>query len=120
MARILVVDDEPDICGVIELFLTKAGYEVWTASNGEEALRKVGEHLPSLVLLDIKMPGIDGIETLRRIKERDKGTAVIMMTAVSDESVGRQAMGLGAADYIIKPIDLKYLKDSVLLFAAPT
>jgi len=114
VAKILVVDDETAICDVIKLFLTRAGYEVFTASNGEEALKKIEEDGPSLVLLDIKMPGIDGIETLRRIKKQDETTSVIMMTAVSDEKAGRMAMSLGASDYIIKPIDLRYLKKSVV------
>ncbi len=113
MTKILVVDDETALCEMIYIFLSRCGYEVLTASSGAEALQKVKDDEPSLVLLDIKMPGLDGLETLRRIKQQGYSTTVIMMTAVADQNVKQKALGMGADDYIIKPVDLRDLQQSV-------
>jgi DNA-binding response OmpR family regulator len=113
MARVLVVDDEPDARELLSEFLTAKGYAVLTASNGEEALRKLKEDRPHLILLDIRMPKMDGLETLRRVREIDHEVGVIMVTAVNEEETGRQALKLGAFDYITKPLDLKYLERSL-------
>lgn len=115
MARILVVDDELEVCKMLKKFLTKKGYEVYTALNGEDALDVVKEERPHVVLLDIRMPGMDGIECLKRIKETDEGVGVIMITAVKQDETGRQAMKLGAFDYITKPLSLKYLQDCLMV-----
>ncbi len=113
MTKILVVDDETALCEMIYIFLSRCGYEVLTASSGDEALQKVKDDEPSLMLLDIKMPGLDGLETLRRIKQQGYCTTVIMMTAVADQNVKQKALDLGADDYIIKPVDLRDLQQSV-------
>jgi DNA-binding response OmpR family regulator len=113
MPRVLVVDDEPDARELLTEFLTAKGYEVVAASNGEEALRKVKEDRPHLILLDIRMPKMDGLETLRRVREIDHEVGVIMVTSVHEEETGRQALELGAFDYITKPLDLKYLERSL-------
>lgn len=115
MARILVVDDEPEVCNMIGTFLTRKGYKVFAAYDGEEALSLVKEERPHIVLLDIKMPMMDGIECLRRIKEVDKGVGVIMTTAVRDEEIGNKVMKLGAFDYITKPISLDYLQYCLMI-----
>lgn len=115
MARILVVDDEPEVCKMLQKFLTKKGHEVYTASNGEEAISVVKEERPHLVLLDIVMPKMDGIECLKHIKEIDKEVGVIMITAVKQDEVGKHAMKLGAYDYITKPLSLQYLEDCLLV-----
>jgi DNA-binding response OmpR family regulator len=113
MARILVVDDEPDARELLQEFLTGKGYEVLTASNGEEALQKVKEERPHLILLDVRMPNMSGLEVLRRVRGIDQEVGVIMVTAVNEEETGREALQLGAFDYIVKPLDLEYLERSL-------
>lgn len=111
--RILVVDDEPEILGVLAEYLKDKGFDVLQAVSGEEALRRLPEFRPHLVLLDIMMPGLSGVETLRRIKDVARETAVIMVSGIEDVETARQTLALGAADYITKPVDFEYL-DSVL------
>ncbi len=113
MARILVVDDEPDSVELLQEFLTGKGYEVVTASNGEEALRKVKEERPHLILLDVRMPGMNGLDVLRKVREFDQEVGVIMVTAVNEEDTGRDALKLGAFDYIVKPLNFEYLERSL-------
>jgi len=113
MPRVLIVDDEPDAVELLQEFLTAKGYEVIAASNGEEALRKVKEDRPHLILLDVRMPKMNGLEVLKRVREIDQEVGVIMVTAVNEEETGRQALKLGAFDYITKPLDLKYLERSL-------
>jgi DNA-binding response OmpR family regulator len=113
MAKILVVDDQPEAVELLVEFLSSKGYEVITATNGEEALRRVKEDRPHLVLLDIQMPKMNGLEVLRRIREIDPEMGVIMATGVNEEDVGRKALELGAFDYIVKPLDMKYLEQSL-------
>jgi DNA-binding response OmpR family regulator len=113
MPRVLVVDDEPDAVELLQEFLTAKGYEVMTASDGEEALRKVKEDRPHLILLDVRMPKMNGLEALRRIREIDHEVGVIMVTAVNEEETGREALRMGAFDYITKPLDFQYLERSL-------
>jgi DNA-binding response OmpR family regulator len=110
MKRILVVDDEIEVCNVLRDFLTVKGYEVYTASDGRSAVAKVGEVRPHIVLLDIMMPGMDGLETLKEIRKADPRVGVIMVTAIFDEELGKRAIELGAYDYITKPVSLDYLE----------
>lgn len=112
-ARVLVVDDEPEAVELLQEFLVAKGYNVITAGNGVEAVRKVAEERPHLILLDVRMPKMDGLEALRRIREIDQEVGVIMVTGVNEEEIGRQAMALGAFDYIVKPLDLPYLERSL-------
>ena len=112
-ARVLVVDDEPTAVELLQEFLVAKGYDVITAGDGAEAVRKVVEERPHLILLDVRMPKMDGLEALRRIREIDKEVGVIMVTGVTEEEIGRQAMALGAFDYIVKPLDLPYLERSL-------
>lgn len=115
MARILVVDDEFEVCNILKKFLTSKGYEVNTAMDGEAAIKKVKEFSPNVVLLDIMMPGIGGIETLKEIKKIDPSIGVIMVTAVIDEDLAKRALEIGAFEYITKPINLHYLENVVLV-----
>jgi DNA-binding response OmpR family regulator len=110
MPRVLVVDDEPDAVELLREFLAAKGYEVTTASDGEEALLKVKQDRPHLILLDVRMPRMNGMEVLKRVREIDREVGVIMVTAVNEEETGRQALRMGAFDYITKPLDLKYLE----------
>src|SRR4030042_7069313 len=103
--RILVVDDEYLIRWTLEQNLTKEGYEVLVAETGEEALEKVEQEALDLVLLDIKLPGMDGYEVLERLTEKDRDVVPIMITAFDDVERVVKAMRLGAFDYITKPFD---------------
>ncbi len=110
MARVLIVDDEPDFVELIQEFVAGRGYEPLVAYSGREALQKVKDERPHIVLLDIRMPGMDGMEVLEKIREIDREIGVIMLTAVNDREIGRQSLQRGAFDYLVKPIDLKYLE----------
>lgn len=113
--KILVCDDDKAVSGFLERFFKKEGFtEVDTALTGEEALEKIRKNHYDLILLDIKLPGIDGIETLKRIKEYNQSLGVIMITGFPEMSMVEEAMKLGAYDYIVKPFDLAYLKLVVL------
>ena len=114
-ATVLVVDDEPAICELLKDFLVREGYAVVLAYNASEALRSVQTHHPSVVLLDIRLPEMDGSECLRRIKAIDPQISVVMVTAVEDESIGRKCLELGAFEYVTKPISLERLKTCLLL-----
>jgi DNA-binding response OmpR family regulator len=111
--KILVVDDEPNISKAIKYILEKEGYEVIDAASGTEALIKIKQFKPALVLLDMMMPGLSGLETLKCIKTLFKDVAVVMVTAVRDEKDAQETLTSGAYDYITKPIDVGYLKLSV-------
>src|SRR5581483_10444382 len=101
-ARILVVDDEPQIRRILRMALTGAGYQVDDAKTGEEALRKVREYRPDLVLLDINMPGMGGLATCRAIRA-DQNIAIIMLTVLNTEATKVEALDAGADDFVTKP-----------------
>lgn len=113
--KILVCDDDKAVSGFLELFLKKEGYpQVDIASTGEEAIEKITKDRYQLVLLDIRLPGMDGIQTLKRIKEINPNINVIMITGFPEIETAEQARKMGAYDYIVKPFDLAYLKLAVL------
>lgn len=103
--RILVVDDEESVRTLLKRTLTEAGYDVVTAANGQEALDKVSQLQVRVVLSDIKMPGISGIEVLRKLTADHPDICVIMATAVTDTQTAVDVMRLGAYDYISKPFN---------------
>ncbi|MEK6732755.1 MAG: response regulator [Candidatus Omnitrophota bacterium] len=110
--KILVVDDELVICNMLKKFLAIKGYEVSTVLSGEEAIKKVKEEKLHFVLLDIRMPGMDGIEVLKRIKEINKNIpVVVMISAVNDNAIATKCIEMGAVDYITKPLGLEYLEN---------
>ena len=113
--KILIVDDEIETCKFLRAFLEPLGYQIITALNGEEALEKIKSEEPHLMLLDIRMPEMDGIEVLEHAKTLNPRMGIIMITAVQDEDIARQAIANGAHDYITKPIDLDYLESSVMV-----
>ncbi len=104
--KILLVDDEPDILDFIGYNLKKEGYLVVTALDGYEAVAKAREHLPHLVILDVMMPGMDGIETCEKLKEIPalKNTIITFLTARNEDYSQLAGFGAGADDYIAKPI----------------
>ncbi|GAB6176206.1 response regulator [Desulfobaculum senezii] len=104
MNKILVIDDEKPTLSMFELFLGAYGYEVLTAESGEEGLEVFTAQRPAIVLTDIKMPGMDGLDVLRRIKEVDHQTEVIVITGHGDMDTAIQALNLNATDFINKPI----------------
>ena len=108
--RILVIDDEVEICNFLKDVLTTEGYTVFTASDPIKGLRMTEKLKPDLVLLDLKMPEMNGIEVLRRIKKIDGTTAVIIITGFGAMDTARAAMRLGAFDYVTKPFDLAHVK----------
>ncbi|MDO9124523.1 MAG: response regulator [Deltaproteobacteria bacterium] len=110
---ILIVDDEKDLCTILSDSLSRDRYRVVTAFNGKMGLQLVKKEKPDLILLDIKMPGMDGIEVLRKIKKMKKEIVVIMFTAYGTLETARKAMKLGAYDYVTKPVDLFLLKSLV-------
>ena len=107
--KVLVVDDEFDIRDLLSRFLTEEGYEVILASNGEEAIELAERENPQVILLDIMMPGIDGIETCKRLKaeEKTRFIPVIMATVLWDTYA--EAIDAGAEDFVTKPFHLAEL-----------
>jgi DNA-binding NtrC family response regulator len=103
--RILIVDDEPGMCEFLQYLLEGEGYEANSALSGAEGLLKLEENGFALVLADIKMPGIDGIELLRRVRELDKNIVFIVMTAYASMETAIKAIKYGAYDYLGKPFD---------------
>jgi two-component system phosphate regulon response regulator PhoB len=102
---VLVVDDEPHIVALIAYHLAKAGYRVATAANGTEALSQANRERPSLVILDLMLPGMSGFEILRKLRGRDhtRDVAVLMLTARREEHDRIEGLSLGADDYLTKP-----------------
>jgi two-component system KDP operon response regulator KdpE len=107
-ARVLVVDDEPSIVRVVAANLHARGYDVLTAASGEAALNAVETHQPDCIVLDLGLPGIDGLEVLRRLRTWTT-TPVVILTAVDSERDKATALDLGADDYITKPFGMAEL-----------
>ncbi|HDI61232.1 MAG TPA: hybrid sensor histidine kinase/response regulator [Desulfobacteraceae bacterium] len=110
---ILLVDDEEDIREVLRMSLTDMGYEVVLAKDGQEALRRFDETRPAIVMTDIKMPVVDGIEVLKRIKRIDPETEVIMITGHGDMKLAIESLKNEATDFITKPIHIDALEISL-------
>ncbi len=113
MESILVIDDEKPILNMFKLLLGFYGYTVLTAENGEEGIRIFRKESPPIVFLDIKMPGIDGREVLKQIREIDHNAEVIIMTGHGDKELEREVMNLQANDYINKPFQNDSLDEAM-------
>jgi DNA-binding response OmpR family regulator len=108
MALILVVDDEPKIVQLVRDYLERAGFAVSTARDGREALMRARQERPDLVVLDLGLPGLDGLEVTRRLR-RDSGVPIIMLTARHEETDKVVGLELGADDYVTKPFSPREL-----------
>ncbi|MBI4402178.1 MAG: response regulator [Nitrospirae bacterium] len=106
---ILVVDDEPMLRGLLSQFLTIRGYRVRTAKNGPEALAQVQQEQPRMVILDLYMPGMNGVEVLRQLRAQDYKGGAIALTASQDEQLLQETLDLGLVDVMGKPVDLERL-----------
>ncbi len=113
--KILIADDEPDILEIVSYNLTAEGYEVICAKNGNEAIEFAKRHLPSMIILDIMMPGKNGIDVCKilRLQPQFKDTVIIFLSALSDENTEIKGLETGADDYITKPISPKVLISKV-------
>src|SRR5579884_2161932 len=113
MAEILVVDDDENICSAFQHFLKNDGHNPIIASNAEDGIKAVQERHPDIAFIDIRMPGVDGIEALRRIRSLDPNVYAIVMTAYSTSQTAIEAVRLGAFDYLQKPLDLDDVRDVI-------
>lgn len=111
--NILVIDDEDVICNLLRDYLSEEGYDVSIAQKAEDGLSQIKDSSFDLTLTDIKMPGMDGIELLRQIKELDPDNVVIVITAYPSFETARDALRLGAYDYISKPLNLEEISFAV-------
>jgi len=115
MVKLLVADDEQKICRLLEEFFSARGYEVLLAHDGPSALECIRKERPHLVFLDLRMPGLDGLDVVKEARALDDTIKIIIITAVEDEETIKRARQLGVADYVVKPFSLEYLKEEVLL-----
>ncbi len=113
MNSILIIDDEEDVREAVKDILEIDGWFVETAPDGESGLNCLSEKKPSLVICDITMPGISGLETLNRIRKSGLSTAVVMLTAHDDKEKIIEALQLGAIDYVVKPFSPDMLRTKV-------
>lgn len=112
---ILVVDDESVTRTILRLILVHAGYKVYEAENGKDALEKISEHMPDLVLLDVMMPEMDGFavyETLQQ-DEATSGLPIIFLSGKTDQEYVGRGLALGAIDYLVKPLGSEYLLQAI-------
>lgn len=111
--KILIVDDQFGIRILLNEVLQKEGYETFQAANGIQALEIADEHKPDLVLLDMKIPGMDGIEILKRMKQKNSDIRVIIMTAYGELDMIQEAKNLGALTHFAKPFDIDDIRQTV-------
>src|SRR5215510_1172994 len=114
MSKLLLIDDEADVQYSFQRIFNSPEIELTTASSGEEGLKLIPAFKPDLVIMDVRMGGITGLETLRRIRQIDTKVLVIFMTAYGTTQTAIEAMKLGAYDYLLKPFDVPKLKEIVL------
>jgi len=115
MPRILVVDDEEEIRTLLSRYFSRKNYAVRTAESAEEALGILEKERVDAVLLDIHLPGMSGLDALRRIRTSWPDLPVAMISGQDDEEVAKDSLRYGAFDYVIKPIDFDYLERTVYL-----
>jgi len=111
--RILIVDDEEEMGRLLAEYLTEQGYHTVTAHSGVEALAKLDLEKPQAILLDVRMPGMDGVEVLCRIRSFNTQVGILMISANDDIDLAKQTIEMGAFDYTLKPVDFDYLSRAV-------
>ena len=110
MSRILVIDDEPGVCFASEKFLKGEGHSPVICANAEDALARIADEPPDLIITDLRLPGMSGIDLLEKVRKEGRNMPVIMITAHGTMKVAVEAMRLGAYEYLVKPIDLDEAK----------
>ena len=115
MAQILVVDDEEAVRNILSRFFAKKEYKVLTADTSERAIAILEKEKVDAVLLDIHLPGLNGLDTLRKIRASWPDIPVVMISGQQDEDVAKAALEEGAFDYVVKPLDFDYLERTVYL-----
>ena len=110
---VLIVEDDSYTGAMLNDFVTELGYVGRRVGDGAAALRALVQEAPDLVLLDILLPGLSGLEALPSIRALAPGVPVVMVSGTTDEERARQALARGAFDYIVKPVDLRYLAETV-------
>ena len=115
MSKILIVDDNVNACFLLKSFLEEKGHDIIVSHSGMDALEKANNLKPDIMLLDLIMEGIDGMEVLRRVRLFDKSIGIIIVSAVMDEAIGKEALEKGADEYITKPIDFDHLNECILV-----
>ncbi|HEY8852182.1 MAG TPA: HD domain-containing phosphohydrolase [Gemmatimonadaceae bacterium] len=113
MTRILIVDDEETIRLALRKFLRSRGYEVEIAGSGDQALQLLGKDSFALMLCDVRMPGMSGVQIVPLAREKDQDLAIIMLTAVNDAATATEVLSSGASDYLMKPVELADLQQAV-------
>lgn len=107
MVKLLVVDDEAELCDFLKEIFARRNFQVFVATSGGEALDAVEREKPGVVLLDLKLPDLSGVEVLRRIKEISKDAMVVAMTGFPDASLAKEVRQIGVYDYIYKPFNIE-------------
>ncbi|MBL7136860.1 MAG: response regulator [Candidatus Marinimicrobia bacterium] len=113
--KILIIDDEPSVCNFLSDYLKYKGYNSKIALSGEEALTALNTEHFDLVLLDLIMPEMNGLEVLERIKKIDLKVPIIILTSVKDKNITESSLEMGAVDFISKPIDIERLEESITI-----
>lgn len=111
--KILIVDDQFGIRMLLQELFQREGYQTFQAADGKKALEIVTTHDPDIVLLDMKIPGMDGLEILKHIKANDPDCKVLVMTAYGELGMIQEAMDVGAIAYVAKPFDIMELRDQI-------
>lgn len=110
MPKLLIIDDEKENASYLEGFFKKRGCQVTLTFTGEDGLASFEKAIPDVVLLDLKLPGINGLEVLKRIRQKNKATPVVIFTGYGDEAIRKQAEELGANSYIERPFNMPQLE----------
>ena len=113
--KVLIVDDEPNVCQFLSDFLNFKGFDTQVVHSGIEALKNLDQDTYDIILLDLIMPDMNGLETLEKMNQKNIETPVIIVTGLKDKKVADDAMNLGAVDFISKPIDLDRLEQSLIV-----
>ena len=112
--NVLVVDDDPGVRGVLDRFLSRRGYAVETVEDGETALRRIREREPDLLLLDVYLPGISGMDVLYALQGEGRAIPTLAFSGMPDDQMARETVLLGGTDFIYKPFALTHLENDIL------